>query len=398
MADFAANGGLFDRAAAAVSIEDLATAEGVTLRRAGREMRGACPLCGAGATSKSGPFAVKADGARWGCYACALFGDVVDLEQGLRGGTLGEAARRLAGNEPRAVAARPARAQAPAGPSLSDQVAREMWAAGRPIGGTLAERYLKARGIDGPVLEAAAGGAGLRFHPFAKYAWDEGRRDWTKHPALLAQVVTPAGPTGGVHATYLARHGQGKAAVRPAKRMWGAQLDGEGRPGGAWLIGPEGPGLDGSDLVVAEGLESALSVAVLAMRAGLAMRVAAALSLDRLQGGEMRDAEGRVDPFAPRPDVARPPFTWPAPAAQPWPVVRVAVDRDMSPMKVRGVTPRGRTTWFERDAELRARLCGRLAVAGWRRAGAACAQAVAPRPGSDFNDELRRVLARESAS
>jgi hypothetical protein len=50
---------LFDQARGAVSVDALAAAV-TDLRRAGSELRGVCPLCGAGkAKSASAPFAVK---------------------------------------------------------------------------------------------------------------------------------------------------------------------------------------------------------------------------------------------------------------------------------------------------------------------------------------------------
>ncbi len=180
------------------------------------------------------------------------------------------------------------------------------------------------------------------------------------------------------------------SALDPPKRMWGPQTDGEGRPGGAWLIGPEGEG----PLVVGEGMESTLSVATLS-QPFLPLRAAAALSLGALQGGWLRDAEGCIDPFKVQPDPGRRAFTWPAPAACPWPEVLIAVDRDMSEVRVKARTGRGRICSFALGAEARARICGRLAVAAWKAAGAARARAIAPGPNTDFNDELRRQLARE---
>ena len=148
-------------------------------------------------------------------------------------------------------------------------------------------------------------------------------------------------------------------------------------------------------LVVGEGMESTLSVATLSLRAGLPVRAVAALSLGALQGGWLRDADGCIDPFKVQPDPGRRAFTWPAPEACPWPEVLIAVDRDMSEVRVKARTGRGRICSFALTAEARARICGRLAVAAWKAAGAARARAIAPGPNSDFNDELRRRLARE---
>lgn len=385
-----------EEARRAVPVVDLAGRE-VRLRRAGREFRGPCPLCGAGAGGKgTPPFAASPETGKWRCFACLDFGDVVDLERALRGGTVAEAARRLAGAPPGPAAQteRPApTAKGPSEPSGSARIAAELLAGSRPVTGTLAERYLRARGIAPDVIACAA--ANLRYHPGAKWGWDGARREWIKAPALILPVVVagPGGapvPTGGVHATYLARDGQSKAALEPAKRMWGPQsLD--GRPGGAWLIGPRGTGA----LVVGEGAETVLSVVTLALAgSGEVMRACAALSLGRLQGGELRDGEGLIDPYRPRPDPERAPFVWPLPeGATAWPEVLVAIDRDMSPVRVRARTPRGRLCDFLRDGEARARLCARLASAAWKSTGARV-RVLMPPPGSDWNDELRRRAAR----
>lgn len=389
---------LFDQARGAMTVEAMA---GVKLRRAGREVRGPCPICGAGHKSKSGPFAVDPQRQTWKAYCGGAHpgrGDVVDLAAAMRGETLVEAARWIIGGAagPITAKAKP-KVEKPAGPTTGQKIWAEMWAGGRPITGTLAERYLLSRGILPEVVAAAA--PRLRYHPFAKVAWDDRAKEWIKAPAMLAQAETPLGPTGGGHATYLLRDGSGRDKRRGfGKRMWGPQyLEREGGgivQGGAWLIGPDGEG----DLADAEGIESSLSLVSLALlKGGAMMRACAALSLDRLQGGVLLDDEGLSDLESPVADPDQPPFTWPNPPLTPWGRVIVGVDRDMSPIKARGRTGRGKVIPFQLDGEARARRCGRLAVAGWARAGSK-AVAIAPPAGSDFNDELRREQARRGVA
>lgn len=392
---------LFDRARGATTIADQC---GVKLSRAGRERRGPCPGCGAGGRSGSGPFAVAIATDTFRTYCgCGKRGDVIDLVAWLRGESLVQAANWILGGAAGPVVARAkARPEKPEGPTSGQKIWTEMWAGSRPIGGTLAERYLLSRGILPAVVEAAS--ARLRYHPFAKVMWNDRAREWVKAPAMLAQVETPDGPTGGGHATYLLRDGTGRDKRRGfGKRMWGPQWterpDGTRVQGGAWLIGPGSPEVcDGGPLVDAEGIETSLSLVSLVMlKTGRLRRACAALSLDRLQGGVVTDADGVIDLNDPQPDPERAPFTWPRPVTDPWDEVLVGLDRDMSPIRAKGRTGRGRLVPVLIEGEARARLCGRLATAAWARAGSP-ARAIAPPPRMDFNDELRRVLAHWGAA
>lgn len=105
-----------------------------------------------------------------------------------------------------------------------------------PIIGTIAESYLRGRGITCPMPDM------LRFHPAC---WHP-----TGHrlPAMVARVKGSDGYA--VHRTYLKPDGSGKAEVEPAKAMLGNCAGGAVR-----LIEAEG------QLVVAEGIETALSLA-----------------------------------------------------------------------------------------------------------------------------------------
>jgi hypothetical protein len=387
---------LFDQARGAAKIADVC---GVKLKRAGREMRGACPICGGGGKSKSAPFAVKiaTDTFRTYCGGGHVErGDVVDLVAAMRGETLVEAARYLIGSSGGPVVARSKpKVEKPQGPTSAQRIGSEMWATAKPLIGSLGERYLLGRGILPEVVTEAA--PQLRYHPFAKAGWDDVAGDWIKAPAILVQVVTHAGPTGGVHATYLLRDGTARNKAL-GKKMWGPQGldlppddDGVVRrlTGGAWLIGPEGEG----DPAGGEGLETSLSVVSLARLKGRRLRCWAALSLDRLQGGVLVDDDGCQDIADPKPDPERPPFVWPSPPASPWSEAIIALDMDMKPVRLKGRSRWKRPTWFTLDAEARAQRCGRLAVKGWLAVGAPRAVALAAPPGLDFNDHLRRVLA-----
>jgi len=132
-------------------------------------------------------------------------------------------------------------------PGGTQAAAARLFAASVPIPGTLADTYLSSRGI-------TRGGASsaLRFHP--KCWHREGNQ--TKpvpRPALIAAVTDGAGVLQGVHRTWLAPDGQGKAAVETQRRAMGHLL------GNAVRLTPHD-----DILVVGEGIETMLSLAEVA--------------------------------------------------------------------------------------------------------------------------------------
>ena len=114
--------------------------------------------------------------------------------------------------------------------------AKRLWQEAQPIAGTIAETYLRGRGITCDLPPT------LRFHGAC---WHGAMA--RHYPALVAAVQGAGLPA--VHRTYLRPDGTGKADVEPAKAMLGATA------GGAVRLA-EAP----SRLVVGEGIESALSL------------------------------------------------------------------------------------------------------------------------------------------
>ena len=108
----------------------------------------------------------------------------------------------------------------PTEPNAADRViaaARRLFAMSRPIIGTAAEAYLRRRGIT-----ALRGTSALRFHPACYYRDESG----VTHalPALIASVTDGEGRIMGVHRTWLAPGGSGKANVTTPRRAMGALL------------------------------------------------------------------------------------------------------------------------------------------------------------------------------
>lgn len=162
---------------------------------------------------------------------------------------LSEIARRRAEDEAEAV--------------KRERQAVACWNESIPFHGTPAETYLRGRGITCPLPDR------LRFHP-ACWHGDTAQR----LPALVARV--DGLPRLAVHRTYLRADGTAKADVEPPKAMLGAALGGSVR-----LCEAEGP------LVVAEGIETALSLSSGLLRAPAT--VWAALSAPGVAGLRLPD-------------------------------------------------------------------------------------------------------------
>jgi hypothetical protein len=117
-----------------------------------------------------------------------------------------------------------------------EQQARMIWDGATPIQGTVAETYLRGRGITAPLAPT------LRFHPDC---WHHRSR---QHLPAMVGLIEGAGGFG-IHRTYLRPDSKGKATVDPAKAMLGTCS------GGAVRLS-SGPG----PLVVCEGIETGLSL------------------------------------------------------------------------------------------------------------------------------------------
>jgi hypothetical protein len=154
---------------------------------------------------------------------------------------------------------------------------------GRPIAGTLAETYLKHRGVavDGNLTA-------LRFLARCYYRASTTTPQETR-PALLAAITDFEGRITGVHRTWLDASGHDKAHVANPRRALGNQLANGVRFGET-----------GTVMLAGEGLETVLSLKAvmpgLPMVAALSASHLAALvlprSLQRLYIARDRDAAG----------------------------------------------------------------------------------------------------------
>ena len=108
-------------------------------------------------------------------------------------------------------------------PAGSPKAARRLFAMSQPIAGTLAEAYLRNRG-----LAALSKTASLRFHPRCYYRPDQHSETET-WPALVASVTDLDGAITGAHRTWLDPNGfsdanLGKAPIDTPRRAMGNLL------------------------------------------------------------------------------------------------------------------------------------------------------------------------------
>jgi hypothetical protein len=171
--------------------------------------------------------------------------------------------------------------QRPPAPSNSPEAARRLFRAGRPIPGTPAEAYLRARGIAGRL-----GWIALRFHPRVWYRETE-NSPFEAWPAMLAAVTDPGDRITGIQRTWLDRTRPDKAPLADPRRALG-HLIGNGVRFGAAT----------DTLAVGEGIETMLALKsvlpALPMIAGLSANHLAALDLSLAPGSRPGQALRRL--------------------------------------------------------------------------------------------------------
>lgn len=208
-----------------------------------------------GAKGQSLAIRLQAEGGRkagsWADYATGEYGDLIDLLQERLGSvTLKETlreARSFLGESPCPSVPHAARKAERPDAASGNRIARarKLFAAGKPVLGTLGATYLQRRGI-------TRLGPALRYHPRV-FLW-QGEDDADppqRAPALLAKITDNRGQVTGCARTYLDPSNSGLAEIESSKRILG-QLQGHAIR--FWSGSPR------SDLVVGEGLENTLSV------------------------------------------------------------------------------------------------------------------------------------------
>jgi phage/plasmid primase-like uncharacterized protein len=205
----------------------------------GGEWAGPCPMCGGFDRFVVWP---NAERPGWYCRGEGRGGDAIALVQAVHHLDFVDACEMLVGKQlverlfPTATGERIEAADA-ADEAARTRSARSMWAATVPAAGTVVQRYLATRGITITVPKS------MRF---ASLRHPDGRT----YPAMVAAVQrAPERDVVGIHRTFLAPGGEGKADTDPTRMSLGPIA------GGAVRLGPSGP-----VLVVGEGIESCMSV------------------------------------------------------------------------------------------------------------------------------------------
>ena len=188
----------------------------------------------------------KGPAGKWTDAATGEHGDLLDVIRGSLGlldfADVAEEARTfLSLPHPAPEPAAPRRCVTPA-PSGSVEAARRLFAMSQPLAGTIAETYLRRRGIT-----LLHGTGNLRFHPRCYYKPDDGPTEaW---PAIIAAVTDLTGRITGVHRTWLAPDGTYKAPVDTPRKAMGNLL------GSTVRIG-----VPDSVMAAGEGIETMLSL------------------------------------------------------------------------------------------------------------------------------------------
>jgi Toprim domain len=165
----------------------------------------------------------------WRDEATGEKGDIIQLIQYVRGCEFGAAMKfarawlGLSDMHPEQIAqasqAARERRQAAEADEEAEEEKRRRWAkahwlnAWESLLGTVAETYLRGRGIDLRKLPRQPGA--LRFVPNEKHA--ESGEAW---PCIVSAMSGPKGAIHAIHRTFLARDGSDKAPVDPARKAW----------------------------------------------------------------------------------------------------------------------------------------------------------------------------------
>lgn len=173
-----------------------------------------------------GPISGKGAAGKWTDAATGEYGDLLDIIRESCGlidfADIAQEARRFL-SLPLPERSGDTASRSDPAPTGSPKAARRLFAMSQPITGTLAEAYLRNRG-----LTAQSKTASLRFHPRCYYRPNRHSQTET-WPALIASVTDLDGTITGAHRTWLDPDGfsettMGKAPIDTPRRAMGNLL------------------------------------------------------------------------------------------------------------------------------------------------------------------------------
>ncbi|MDR5654838.1 DUF7146 domain-containing protein [Ruixingdingia sedimenti] len=190
----------------------------------------------------TGPEAGKGAAGKWTDAQSGEHGDLLDVIGESLGlidfADVAEEARRFLSLPHPEPEPKSHRSRTPQAPSGSSEAARRLWRMTQPLAGSLAETYLRTRGI-----MDLRGTENLRFHPTC-YWRPEGDGPTEAWPAMIAAVTDLDGKITGAHRTWLLRDGSGKAPVDPPRKAMGDLLGNAVRFGEVQDVMAAGEGIE----------------------------------------------------------------------------------------------------------------------------------------------------------
>jgi DNA primase len=202
----------------------------VKLIRRGRVMVGLCPFH----QEKTPSF--KVENGRFHCFGCGADGDAISWIQITAGMTFRNSVEELTGDRlPKAAPRQDDERCNVHATAARVREARAIWSSAKPIAGTKAEYYLRARGICG-------------LNPSLRFAEQFPYTPAVRLPAMIAAMLSPMRELVAIQVTMLNPQKPEKAAIATPRRTIGAMGAGAVRLAAASHF-----------LGLAEGVETALS-------------------------------------------------------------------------------------------------------------------------------------------
>lgn len=256
-------------------------------RRGAREMVGLCPFH----TEKTPSFEVNDDKGTYYCHGCGAGGDHMTFLTKADGMTFGQAFEALTGNVfPVVSEAERAQRKQQAAETTERRIraGRRVWAAAVPAAGTLAEVYLRERGIRMRLPDT------VRFARLDYFDQETGKVIHRDVPAVVCALQDGDGAVVGVQRIYLSADGKTKLDVPRPKLSLGIIVGSAFRPAGH-DIGVE------TTAIVCEGPEDGLTLAqelvlpvLVACGTSLMPRISLPVTIDAVIVAGDNNAPGRA--------------------------------------------------------------------------------------------------------